>query len=114
MGTSTKEHSGRRLRAVVFGLVLVVALLALAAPSFADPGRAGLTNASQAVYPNSGNAGGVLGASGGLSVGQTSVPGGGGLPFTGFLAPLVLLTGLIALVLGLTLRIVSGRLTNRP
>jgi hypothetical protein len=104
-----KWRSGRGLRVAVFFGVLVAAL-ALAAPSFADPGRAGLTDASRAVYPNLGGAGGVLGAGGGGG-GQASL-GAGGLPFTGFSAALVLLAGLIALAVGLTLRTTSGRFTD--
>jgi hypothetical protein len=108
-----KRHSGRRLRAAIFVGVLVSALLALAAPSFADPGRPGLTRANQAVYPHAGEGSGVLGASGGGgAAGGLAVPGGEGLPFTGLSAALVLLAGLIALAIGLTLRMSSGRSTG--
>jgi hypothetical protein len=132
----TEQGSGRRVRAVLAVVAVVSASLGLAAPSFADPGRPGLAEATQAVYPEpisepgqevfpspppgpegpapgqgvediqveSPKGGGEAGAPNGIP-GEQVAGDVTGLPFTGLSAPLILLAGLMALALGLTLRI---------
>lgn len=93
------------------GLVgVVVASLASwssAAVAVADPGAPGLSQASNAVYPQS-DTGQVLGISGAGS--NIAAPGGtathtsSALPFTGFLAPVLLAASLLLLGAGFGLR----------
>jgi hypothetical protein len=94
--------------------VLVVAFFGLVAPALADPGSPGLTRASEGVYvgtnENSGRAelgsGGAGGSTGGEapSDGGAAVGDGTGLPFTGLLAPAMLVGGVIALAIGISMR----------
>jgi hypothetical protein len=135
MSSRTAQHptggpSHRRPRAALAVVVVVSVFLGLAAPSLADPSRPGLTEATQAVYPHPGQgvegvlvqspeAGGDKGGDkgGGRAGAPAGAPAGAqaqhvasdesGLPFTGLSAALVLLAGLIALTLGLTLRIAT-------
>ena len=95
-------------------LVVVVALALtcfVAAPAMADPGQPGLNDAASAVYPSTdGNH--VLGT-GGEGTGATADAGDpGSLPFTGFVAPILLAVGLGSLAFGLSLRQVRAR-SNR-
>jgi hypothetical protein len=96
--------------------VAAVAFFALASPCLADPGSPGLADASQAVYPNPGqgvsDVPGTLAfdpggsANGPTFVSATDVSGGEtGLPMTGLAALPMLLAGLIAIGLGMTLRV---------
>ncbi|HEX2467335.1 MAG TPA: hypothetical protein VHJ54_03935 [Solirubrobacterales bacterium] len=100
----------RRYLAATAALVSVVASLGLAAPSGADPGTPGVAGATEGAYSGTNVAFGQneLGAGdpGGESptAGSGKVTGGGGLPFTGLLAPAMLVAGLIVLLLGLALR----------
>jgi hypothetical protein len=105
-----------RYLAATAALVGVVTSLGLAAPSGADPGNPGVAGATEGAYSGTNVAFGQnelgaseqLGASepGGESptAGSGKVSGGGGLPFTGLLAPAMLVAGLIVLLLGLAVR----------
>ena len=91
----------------------VVAALALtcfvAAPAMADPGQPGLNDAASAVYPNT-DTNNVLGT-GGEGTGATATDPGapGSLPFTGFVAPILLAVGLGSIAVGLSLRQARAR-----
>jgi hypothetical protein len=96
--------------------VAVLAFFALSATCLADPGSPGLADASQAVYPNPGQGVSDVPSTLAYDPGGSAVPngstefaavsgGGTDLPMTGLAALPLLLSGLIAIGLGLTLRL---------
>ena len=123
-------------RLVAAGL-LVAAIWLGAAPAYGDPGRPGLADASEAVYPSGppipppgGNddqddpPGTPVGSEEEGDITDAAIPGsvappsspssatpsvGSSLPFTGMLAPLLLGIGLLVLGLGLTAKKLHAR-----
>ena len=101
----------RRLITVMFAVLMAASLT----PAFAlaDPGRAALGDASDAVYPVPAGEE-ALGSQGaahpGSGSGSATATGDGssGLPFTGFFAPALLVVGLLTLALGVGLRTVGN------
>lgn len=89
-------------------MVVVIVFLGLAAPSLADPGSPGLGRATEAVYTGTHTDFGQrqLG-SGTQSSSSGAVGEGTGLPFTGLLAPAMLVLGLAVLGLGLGARTIT-------
>jgi hypothetical protein len=119
LGRWREKRFGGRSGATFVAVVAAAAMfLGLAATSSADPGRPGLKEATQAVYPEEGQGvGGFVGGGGEPGGDAGGLPGeaaqpvaneGTGLPFTGLSAPLVLLAGLITLAVGLTLRVTAS------
>ena len=107
--------------AVLSCLTLIGATLLLAAPASADPGSPNLPEATNAVYPlpvaGQGFAGDPSNVAGEAATGTPSDPGsattastGGGLPFTGMSAAVMLAVGLVALLAGFALRRFSNSL----
>lgn len=97
-------------------VIVLAGFLALATPTFADPGSPGLTRATEGVYTGTEESFGEaeLGVgdedeteSTAQSVPRAARPAvadGTGLPFTGLAAPAMLMAGLIALSIGLAIR----------
>jgi hypothetical protein len=89
-------------------VVFVLAFLCAAAPALADPASGGLDRASEGVYvgthSNSGES--EIGSDPDATAGSNAGSGASGssLPFTGFLAPLLLAAGLFAIALGAGMR----------
>ena len=87
-------------------VAFAVAFLCAAAPALADPGSGGLDRASEGVYvgthSNSGES--EIGNNPSATPGSNSGAGGSSLPFTGFVAPLLLAAGLFAIALGAGMR----------
>ena len=86
--------------------VLAVAFLCGVAPAFADPASGGLDQASEGVYVGEhGNSGeSEIGSDPSATPGSNAGSGGSSLPFTGFVAPLLLAAGLFAIALGAGMR----------
>jgi hypothetical protein len=120
---SIRTHSRPRLTAAAFFacLALIGGSLVFAAPASAGPGGPNLPGATDAVYPlpvaGQGFAGDPSSVAGEAATGTPSDPGsattastGGGLPFTGMSAAVMLAVGLVALLAGFALRRFSNSL----
>jgi hypothetical protein len=104
-----KRFSGLRRLGTITVLLSVLVVLGSAADAVADPGRAGLTSASDAVYPLSQVVSGLQQGIGVDPSGSATIEPTSSLPFTGLAAPVLLGVGLIVLAGGLGLRLVATR-----